>query len=132
MADMKEKGLTLLSKTTGISLQTSAATTLYTVPAGKTCILHSAALVCVTTATASATAVVTIGRVGTLTDFVGNQTLTNLAAVTDMVTIMPVPHATVPVAGKIYAAGVVIQLNVGTQDADGPSSVTCFLYGTLY
>ena len=39
MADMKEKGIALLSTTTGIDMAAAAKTILYTVPAGKRCIV---------------------------------------------------------------------------------------------
>lgn len=37
MADAKEKTIALLSSTASVDMKTAAATTLYTVPAGKTC-----------------------------------------------------------------------------------------------
>jgi len=128
VADLKEKALSLLSTTT-VSLATATQTVLYTVPVGKTCILHSAHIVC--GALESSTAVVTIGRSGAATDFVGAQTLTN-CIVGDSVIIMPVPHATVPVAQSTYAAGVVIHLDVTTADVSGSTDAKLFLYGTLY
>lgn len=128
--DLKEKALTLLS-TTSVSVVTAGATTLYTVPTGKRCVLHSAILVHNSAGVTSVTGQVTIGQVGALTDFVGTQTLTNLAAQYDAVIVQPVPHASVPVKTKCYAAGTIIQMNVSTADTDGPT-VLVMLYGTLY
>ena len=39
MASLKENAITKLSTTTGVDMKTAAATTLYTVPAGKTAII---------------------------------------------------------------------------------------------
>jgi hypothetical protein len=113
--DLKEVSVSLLSTT------------------GKRCILDHAVVICGTLA--SPTAAITFGQVGALTDFVGaagNQTLTNLATQYDAVIIMPVPHATVPVKTKSYAAATVIQMNVATADADGSTNAIVKLYGTLY
>lgn len=129
MADVKEKAIALLSTTT-LSVQSTGATTLFTVPTGKRCILHHAEVIC--GAAASTTAIITFGQVGALTDFVGSQTMTNLAAQYDAVIIMPVPHATVPVKVKSYAAATVIQVNVGTLDSDGSTDAIVKLFGTLY
>ncbi len=125
---MKEKAITLLSTTT-LSVQATGATTLYTVPTGKRCVLHSAKVICGTAA--STTAVITFGQVGALTDFLGSQTMTNLAAQYDAVTCMPIPNAT-PVKTKSYAAATIIQCNVGTADTDGSDDATVMLFGTLY
>lgn len=128
MADLKEKSISLLSATT-LDVQSAGATTLYTVPVGKRCVLSCAKVTCGTAA--STTAVISFGQVGALTDFLGNQTMTNLAAQYDTVICMPIPNAT-PVKTKSYAAGTVIQVNVATADADGSTDATVRLYGTLY
>lgn len=128
MADLKEKSIALLSTTT-LNVQSTGATTLYTVPTGKRCILHCAVVVC--GSAASTTAVITFGQVGALTDFLGSQTMTNLAAQYDAVICMPVPNAT-PVKTKSYAAATVIQVNVGTADVDGSTDCTVYLFGTIY
>ena len=125
---MKECSLSLLSETT-LDVTSTGATTLYTVPTGKRCVLHCAVVVCGTAA--STTAVITFGQVGALTDFLDSQTMTNLAAQYDAVTCMPIPNAT-PVKTKSYAAATVIQCNVGTADADGMTDGTVYLFGFIY
>lgn len=125
MADLRENALSLLSVTT-VPLNANGATTLYTVPVGKTCVLHSAILVAGANANSTD---LTIGQVGALTDFVGTQQLDNLDASGDAVIIMPVPNAT-PVKTKAYPASTVIQANVANQAGGATNSL--FLYGTLY
>ena len=126
--DLKEISDSLLSTTT-VSFQSTGATTLYTVPSGKRCVLAYARVICGTAA--STTAVITFGQVGALTDFLGSQTMTNLAAQYDAVICAPIPAAT-PVKTKSYAATTIIQMNVGTADADGSADATVMLYGTIY
>lgn len=128
MADLKECAISLLSETT-LDVTSTGATTLYTVPTGKRCVLHCAVVVC--GSAASTTAVITFGQVGALTDFLDSQTMTNLAAQYDAVTCMPIPNAT-PVKTKSYAASTVIQVNVGTADADGSTDATIYLFGLIY
>ena len=125
MADMKEKGLTLLSSTT-VSLAADADTTLYTVPTSKRCILHSAILVAGADA---GTSVLSIGADGAETDFIPNQTLSGVNAQYDAAIMMPVPNTT-PTLTKSYAAGTIIQAKVSNHA--GGATNTLFLYGTLY
>lgn len=126
MINMKEKAITLLSTTT-VSFGADGDTVLYTVPAGKRCVLHSACIVAA--ADAGATTTASIDANGTETDFVGAQTLSNLDAQYDSVWIMPVPNST-PVKTKSYAAGTVIEMQVATNS--GAAGNTVFLYGMLY
>jgi len=126
MADLKEKGITLLSTTT-VSLAGVAATTLYTVPVGKRCVLVMA-IITLDVADAGAS-VVTIGKVGALTSFLGSQTLSALDAQYDAGILQPIPNATT-VLVKSYAAGDVIQIDVTT--ASGNATNTVYLFGFLY
>jgi len=128
MADLKECSLSLLSETT-LDVTSTGQTTLYTVPTGKRCVLHCAVVVC--GSAASTTATLTFGQVGTLTDFLDTQTMTNLAAQYDAVTCMPIPNAT-PVKTKSYAASTVIQVDVTTADVDGMTDGTVYLFGYIY
>ena len=125
---MKECSLSLLSETT-LDVTSTGQTTLYTVPTGKRCVVHCAVVVC--GSAASTTATLTFGQVGTLTDFLDTQTMTNLAAQYDAVTCMPIPNAT-PVKTKSYAASTVIQVDVTTADADGSTDATIYLFGLIY
>lgn len=128
MADLKECAVALLSTTT-LTVRSTGATTLYTVPTGKRLVLDHVKIIC--GAAPSPTAIVTFGRSSALTDFLDSQTLTNLAAQYDCVICKPVPNAT-PVKSKSYAAGTVIQCNVGTADVDGSTDAIVKLFGTLY
>jgi hypothetical protein len=125
VADLKEKAISLLSSTT-VSFAAATATTLYTVPAGKRCVLNHASVIAGADAS---TSTVTIGQVGALTDFLDTQTLSNLDAQYDSVALMPVPAAT-PVKKKSYAATTVIQINVTS--AVGGATNTVNLYGYIY
>ena len=125
MADMKEKSVTLLASTT-VPLNTVTDTTLYTVPTGKRCILHSALFVAGGDAGAS---IISIGANGAETNFVGTTSLANLDAQYDTVLIMPLATQT-PLTLKSYAAGTVIEAAVTT--SAGNATNTLFLYGTIY
>ena len=129
MASLKETAVTLLATVDPFTVRTAEAITLYTVPTGKVCILDHVKIVC--GAAASTTAVLTFGRSTALTDFLGSQTMTNLAASGDCVICAPIPAAT-PVKTKSYAAAVIIQVDVATADADGSTDAILMLYGTLY
>ena len=126
MAELNTKAATLLS-TTIIALNANADTTIYTVPPGKRCVLVYALLVA--GADAGATTTIAIGADGTETDFIPANTLSNLDAQYDAVILGPVPNTT-PVKGKSYAAGTVIQAQVGTQS--GGATNTLYLFGILY
>ncbi len=123
--DLKEKSVGLLSSTT-VTFGADGQTTLYTVPVGKRCILSHAVIVA---AADAGTTTCTIGQVGALTDFLPTNTLSNLDAQYDAVTIMPIPNTT-PLKSKSYAAATVIQIDVGAHA--GSAGNTVFLYGTLY
>lgn len=128
MADLKETSIALLSTTT-VDFQSAAATTLFTVPTGKRCVLDHVKVICGTAA--STTAGLTFGQSTALTDFLTEQTMTNLAAQYDCVICAPVPNAT-PVKTKSYAAAVIIQCDVATADPDGSDDAIVMLFGTLY
>jgi hypothetical protein len=125
LVSLKEKAVSLLSTTT-VSLASNAQTTLFVVPQGKRCVLDGAMLIAGADA---GTTTVTIGQVGALTDFLPTNTLSNVNAQYDAVYLQPVPNTT-PLARKSYAAGTVIQIDVGSQA--GGATNTVMLYGTLY
>lgn len=125
MAALNQNALTLLSTTT-VALNADADTVLYTVPSGKSCVLHSA--IVVAGADAGATTTLSIGANGAETDFLPNNTLSNLDAANDAVILMPVPNTT-PTKTKLYAAGTVIEAKVTNQS--GGATNTLYLYGML-
>ncbi len=124
MADLKEEAIGLLASG-NLPLNGVAAVTIYTVPVGKTCILDK--LQIVASADMGAT-VLTVGRVGTLTDFLPAQTVTACNAAGSVARLAPIPNATT-VEHFEYAAGVVIQVDVTT--ANGNATNAYYLYGTL-
>lgn len=128
LSDPPEYDPILSATTVNLITADPTATTLYTVPVGKTLILTRVSMVATGDSHLS---VVTVGRVGALTDFVGSQTLTNLAAEGDVAHLSPIIHATVPVAQKSYAAGTIIQMNVTTGTA-ATGGAKVFLFGILY
>lgn len=121
----KEKFIALLSTTAIADLSSATATTLYTVPIAKTCLLSHARLrVAADTGDSLA---VTIGQVGALTDFVGTTNGDNLNAAGDAILISPVPSAT-PATEKEYTAGEIIQIDVAV--AGNAVAGTVYLWGT--
>ena len=124
--ELNTRSATLLSSTT-IALNANVDTTLYTVPVGKRCVLAYALLVA--GADAGATTTISIGADGTETDFIPANTLSNLDAQYDAVILQPIPNTT-PLKGKSYAAGTVIQAQVGNQS--GGATNTLYLFGFLY
>jgi hypothetical protein len=125
MSALNELTETLLSTTT-VALNATGATTLYTVPTGKRCVITKAVLVAGADASTSA---LTIGKSTALTDFLNTQTLSNIDAQYDVAILQPVPAATTA-RSKSYAAGDVIQVNVTT--GNGGASNTMYLFGFLY
>lgn len=115
----------LLSATT-VAFNANAATTLYTVPAGKRCILSHAVVVA---AADAGTTKISIGASTAVTDFVPACTLSNLDAQYDAVKLQPIMNAT-PLKNKSYAAGALIVANV-TVNA-GAAGNTVYLYGSIY
>jgi len=125
MAKLIEKSISLLSTTT-VSFSANGQTTLYTVPTGKRCVLVHVIIVA---AADAGTTTVTVGQVGTLTDFLPTNTLGNLDAPYDAVILQPIPNTT-PLKGKSYAAGTVIQIDVGSYA--GAAGNTVYLFGFTY
>jgi hypothetical protein len=125
MPNLREKSVSLLSVTT-VSFGSNAQTTIYTVPVGKRCVLNHAQIIA---AADAGTTTITIGQVGALTDFIPANTLSNLDAQYDVVIVRPIPNTT-PLKSKSYAAGTVIQIDVGS--FAGAAGNTVYLFGTLY
>lgn len=125
MPKLEESGIALLSTTAIADLSSAAATTLYTVPIAKTCLLSHAMLR--VAGDVGANLAVTIGQVGALTDFVGTTNGDNLDAAGDAIRIAPVPSAT-PSTEKEYTAGEIIQIDVAV--AGNAVAGTVYLFGT--
>ena len=131
MADAKENVLALLSSTALCDLNAVAGTekSLYTVPAGKECVIDH--IIMREFSAACGTAVVTFGKTGgTCDEFLGDQTLTNISGTGDYLIVSPVPNATPPKA-EFFTAAQVFAMEITT--AEG-SALTCTVdvFGYLY
>jgi len=126
MSELNEATETLLSET-NVALNSTGQTTLYTVPTGKRLIITKALFVAGANA---GDGVLTIGEQGTATDFLGAQTLSNLAAQYDVAILQPIPNAT-PVKNKSYDAGAIIETDVTTGSTGGATN-NMLLFGILY
>ena len=128
MASLLEYGVGLLSSTAAVDLNNAvAATSLFTVPAGKKCVVHKIVL---RNLSANATAAtVTFGQVGALTDFLNTQTLSGLNAAAATGVLMPIPNATTVKAIE-YTAAEIFQINV-TVAAGIACTCTIDVYGSL-
>lgn len=125
MGRLEEDSVSRLSTTAIADLSSATATTLYTVPVLKTCVLSHARLR--VAGDVGANLAVTIGQVGALTDFVGTTNGDNLDASGDVILIAPVPSAT-PATEKEYTAGEIIQIDVAV--AGNAVAGTVYLWGT--
>ncbi len=117
--------IALLSTTT-VSLAADANTVVFTVPAGKRCVLTEAWLVAGANA---GTSDISIGAIESETDWVGVHNLDNVNAQYDVCIIKPVASST-PATLKSYAATTVINAQVANQA--GGATNTLYLFGYLY
>lgn len=123
-AFLEENSIALLSVTT-VSHAAAAQTTLTIVPSGYRMIVDH---VKIEAAGDEADTDITLGQVGTLTDFIGTTQLDNLDAQYDSVKVQPI-QADPPVKQKSYAAATVFQVDVTA--ANGNAGNTYLLFGTL-
>jgi len=108
MADMKEKGITLIAQLLAQDFNLDTDLTLYTVPVGKE---FTPFAIGISNASANLTnAVVSFGQSTAKTDFLGNQTLSGVNAAGDACWCLPVPNAT-PVGIVTYTAGEVFVMD---------------------
>lgn len=123
-AFLEENSIALLSVTT-VDHSAAAQTTLITVPSSFRMIVDH---IKIEAAGNEAATDITLGQVGTLTDFIGTTQLDNLDAQYDTVKVQPIP-ADPPVKQKSYAAGTVFQVDVTA--ANGNAGNTYLVFGTL-
>ena len=116
-----------LLSTTTVAFNADADTTLFTVPAGKRCVLTHA--IVVAGDDAGATTDLSIGQAAAGTDWVDAITLSNLDAANDAVKVEPI-MADPPPKGKSYAATTVIEAKIANQS--GGATNTIYLFGFLY
>jgi hypothetical protein len=127
MSSLRLDSAALLSTTALTSVAVADIQTLYTVPAGKTCILAFAFIRA--DADFADNGEFTIGSGAGAIDFVGTTHIDNLDAAGDVILMAPVPSAT-PAKLKAYAAATVISLDVAVSAA--AQTGTCYLFGFLY
>jgi hypothetical protein len=118
-------GAGMISSTT-VSFAANANTILYYVPPNKKLVLTKA--VVIAGADAGATTTISIGQNTSTTDFIPNNTLSNLDAANDAVILQPIPNTT-PLKSRAYPAGSIISCTVAT--ASGGATNTVQLYGTF-
>lgn len=104
MANLAEYSLTKLSTTTGVDMKTAAATTLYTVPTGKTAIIVA---VVIRNNSASLAG-------GTDYDFTGWRQTVDLSGMTTASTTFRVIYATDNTSYTATTAGTAFQITVST------------------
>jgi len=119
---------TLLGSVDSVNMKTVAATTLFTVPVGKT---MTPCWVTIRSNTASlAVCQVTFGLSSALTDFLTAHTLTNITTAGSCVRLMPVPSTTPAAESNEYTAGQIFQMNL-TVAAAAAGTATIELFGIL-
>ena len=123
MPDLTENAITKVSSTT-VAFNAAAATTLYTVPPGK---LFIPVLAIVRAGADAVLTDVTFGRSTAKTDWLGTIQLDNLDADGDQVLLMPVPQDPA-LKLKIYAAGVLFQIDVTVAQGGASNKVDLFGY----
>jgi hypothetical protein len=104
MSALNENAITKLSTTTGVDMKTAGATTLYTVPTGKTAIITG---VVIRNNSASLAG-------GTDYDFTGWRQTVDLSGMTDVSTTFRVVYATENTSYTATTAGTAFQITVST------------------
>ena len=117
-------GALMKVSSTTVTFNAVAATTLYTVPTGKTFIPVFAII---RAGADAADTDITLGRSTALTDFMGTTQLNNLDASGDQALLMPVPQDP-PLKLATYAAAVVFQIDVTVANGGVSNSVDLFGY----
>lgn len=121
--ELKENALTKVSSTT-VDFSAVAATTLYTVPAGK---LFVPVLAIIRAGADAVATDVTFGRSTAKTDWLGTTQLDNLDADGDQVKVEQT-NANPPNKSKTYAAGVLFQCDVIVAQGGASNKIDLFGY----
>lgn len=126
---LNENAISLLGAVDEVNIgDTATSQTIYTVPTGKVCIPDH--VIIHNLSATAASAVVTVGQTGALTDFLPSQTITALNSTDSVGILRPVPNATT-VKHVQYSAGTAIKIDVGTAST-GACLATVELWGRLY
>ena len=121
MAEARENLLTKVSTTTGVDMKTAAATTLYTVPSGKSFV---PVMVVIRNNSASLAG-------GTDYDFTGWRQTVDLSGMTDVSTTSRVIYATENTSYTVAVAGSTFQITVST-GSTAACTATIDVFGYLY
>lgn len=122
-------GLTLLGTVTGIDLKTTGQTTLYTVPAGKSCIVTDIILVVTAANTVLASTTVRVGKASSYNEWLPLTTLTGLNAANQFISLENSANLLIQ---NIFAAADVIKLDVQTGATATSLTVTAYPFGFLF
>lgn len=126
--DAKKKVLSLIGSVDSINMQTTVATTFYTVPLGIVFVPH---FILIRNISANLTGCqVTFGQSTALTDFLAAHTLTNINTAGAAVILRPIPHATPAAEIVQYTAGEIFQMNL-TVASTGAATATVEVWGTI-
>lgn len=124
---LNENSLAMVAQVLADDFNVTTDLTLFTVPVGKEFTPFG---VCISKASADlANSVVSVGQSGAKTDFLGNQTLSNVNAAGDACWLLPIPAAT-PVGIVTYTAGEVVVMDHVTA-AGGGATADVSLFGFL-
>ena len=125
MADLKEKGITLIAQVLGEDFNITSTTNLFTVPVGKE---FTPFAVCISTVSTSlTTATASFGQTGALTDFLGTQTLNGANAAGDAIWMTPTTDGATPVGIVTYTAGEIFAIDhVVAQGGAATADVSVF------
>jgi len=128
MADLKEKGVTLIAQVMATDMNVDTDLTLYTVPVGKE---FTPIAVCISkVSTSLTTATVSFGQSGAKTDFLGTQTLTGANAAGDSVWCAPLMSGATPVGIVTYTAGEIFVMDHVTAQG-GAATADISVFGFL-
>ena len=124
---LRENALTLVAQDDAVDFNTDTDLALFTVPPDKE---FTPFAVCISRASADlASSVVSFGQSTAKTDFLGNQTLSNVNSPGDACWCMPVPNAT-PVGIVAYTAGEIFTMDRVTA-AGGAATADVSVFGFL-
>lgn len=116
MSDTRKYGIDLVAQLMAQEFNLDTNLALYVVPAGME---FTPFAVCISKASGDLNAsVVSFGEAGSLTDFLGNQTLSDVNVAGDACWCMPIPNAT-PVGIVTYSAGEVFTMDRVTAAGGG-------------
>ncbi len=128
MAIISDSLIQVLATPVSVDLKTTGATSLYTVPSGKSLILISAILRMTNADTATVPAVIGIGKTSAYNEFRDTETLIDFDTTGDIVNISSSPSNNVT---SVFAAGDIVAINVITGATATTATASATLIGYL-